>query len=163
MGSIVGHATTLTTRPPRPTRDGTSCPHQSATPSRPATRHGDRRSAPRNRTLLLASLGFFLITLDILIVNVALPSIDQELGGGTSAQQWVIDGYTLMFASLLLSAGNLSDRIGAKRALGWGIALFLLASIACALAPTTGALIAARFVQGAAAAIDAAGVDGVDP
>ncbi|MCW2763939.1 MAG: putative drug resistance transporter [Marmoricola sp.] len=108
--------------------------------------------APRaGRTLLIASLGFFLITLDILIVNVALPSIAQELGGGTTAQQWVIDGYTLMFAALLLFAGNLADRIGARRAMGWGIALFLLASTACALAPTTGALIASRFVQGAAA------------
>ena len=68
--------------------------------------------------LLLSSLGFFLITLDILIVNVALPSIGRELGGGTAAQQWVIDGYTLMFAALLLFAGNLSDRIGAKTALG---------------------------------------------
>src|SRR6478752_3883472 len=103
--------------------------------------------------LLLSSLGFFLITLDILIVNVALTSIGRELGGDTAAQQWVIDGYTLMFASLLLFAGNLSDRIGAKRALGYGTALFLVASTACAVAPTTWALIAARFVQGAAAAI----------
>jgi MFS transporter, DHA2 family, methylenomycin A resistance protein len=103
--------------------------------------------------LLLASLGFFLITLDILIVNVALTSIARELGGRTAALQWVIDGYTLMFASLLLFAGNLSDRIGAKRALGAGIALFLLASTACAFAPTISALIAARFVQGAAAAL----------
>lgn len=103
--------------------------------------------------LILSSLGFFLITLDILIVNVALPSIDRELGGGTTAQQWVIDGYTLMFAALLLSAGNLADRVGAKRSFGVGIAVFLLASAACALAPTTGALIAARFVQGAAAAV----------
>jgi DHA2 family methylenomycin A resistance protein-like MFS transporter len=102
--------------------------------------------------VLLGSLGFFLITLDILIVNVALPSIDRELGGGTAAQQWVIDGYTLMFAALLLFAGNLSDRIGAKSALGAGTALFLLASIVCALAPSLGALICARFVQGAAAA-----------
>ncbi|WP_422935473.1 MFS transporter [Sinomonas sp. P47F7] len=104
-------------------------------------------------TLLLCSLGFFLITLDILIVNVSLTRIRNELGGGTSGQQWVIDGYTLAFASLLLFAGNLSDRIGAKRAFGSGIALFLLASIACAAAPTLGILIASRAVQGAAAAI----------
>lgn len=102
--------------------------------------------------LTLASMGFFLITLDILIVNVALTSISRELGGGTAALQWVIDGYTLMFAALLLFAGNLSDRIGAKRALGYGCALFLAASTACALAPGTGALVTARFVQGAAAA-----------
>ncbi len=103
--------------------------------------------------LLLGSLGFFLITLDILIVNVALTSVARDLGGGTTAQQWVIDGYTLMFASLLLFTGNLSDRIGAKRAFGWGIALFLVTSLACALAPTIGALIAARFAQGVAAAL----------
>jgi MFS transporter, DHA2 family, methylenomycin A resistance protein len=125
-------------------------PHATTSRPPPGTVTADAPHA--NLTLLIGSLGFFLITLDILIVNVALPSIDQELGGGTSAQQWVIDGYTLMFAALLLSAGNLSDRIGAKRALGWGIALFLLASTACAFAPTTGALIAARFVQGGAAA-----------
>src|SRR6195952_1761398 len=115
---------------------------------------GGANDGPHARTvLLLSSLGFFLITLDILIVNVALPNISRELGGGTAALQWVIDGYTLMFAALLLFAGNLSDRIGAKPALGYGTALFLLASTACALAPTTGALILARFVQGAAAAI----------
>jgi DHA2 family methylenomycin A resistance protein-like MFS transporter len=103
--------------------------------------------------LLVCSLGFFLITLDILIVNLALPSIRNEMGGGTTVQQWVIDGYTLMFAALLLFAGNLADRIGASRSFGWGIAMFLLTSIGCAVAPTTGWLIAARFAQGAAAAV----------
>lgn len=105
------------------------------------------------RTLLLASLGFFLITLDILIVTVALSRIGRDLGGSTSWLQWVIDAYTLMFASFLLFAGNLSDRIGAGRALGWGIAGFLVASIACAVAPSLGILLAARAVQGTAAAI----------
>jgi DHA2 family methylenomycin A resistance protein-like MFS transporter len=104
-------------------------------------------------TLLLAAAGFFLITLDILIVNVALTQIERELGGGTVGQQWVVDGYTLLFASLLLFAGNLADRIGAKRAFGIGVALFGLTSIACAFAPTIGALIAARAGQGGAAAI----------
>jgi DHA2 family methylenomycin A resistance protein-like MFS transporter len=111
-----------------------------------------RRSASPRLTLFLASLGFFLITLDILIVNVALTRIGDELGGGPTGQQWVVDGYTLMFAALLLSAGALSDRIGAKRALGLGIDLFLVASLACAAAPTVGALVAARVVQGTAAA-----------
>lgn len=104
-------------------------------------------------TLLLASAGFFLITLDILIVNVALTQITRELGGGTVGQQWVVDGYTLLFAALLLSAGNLADRVGAKRAFGVGVALFGLTSVACALAPTIGTLIAARAGQGAAAAV----------
>lgn len=115
------------------------------------TDQGPHRAA--RLTLVLASLGFFLITLDILIVNVALTTIGRELGGSTSGLQWVIDAYTLLFASLLLFAGNLSERIGAKRAIGWGIAGFLVASVACALAPSLGALIAARAVQGAAAAV----------
>ncbi|ROR35900.1 DHA2 family methylenomycin A resistance protein-like MFS transporter [Curtobacterium sp. JUb34] len=115
------------------------------------TDRGPHRAA--RLTLVLASLGFFLITLDILIVNVALTTIGRELGGSTAGLQWVIDAYTLLFASLLLFAGNLSERIGAKRAIGWGVAGFLVASVACALAPTLGALIAARAVQGAAAAV----------
>jgi DHA2 family methylenomycin A resistance protein-like MFS transporter len=110
-------------------------------------------STGARRTLTLASLGFFLITLDILIVNVALSRIGRDLGGTTSGLQWVIDAYTLMFASLLLFAGTLSDRIGAKKALGWGIAGFLLASVGCTVAPSLGVLIAARLVQGSAAAI----------
>lgn len=108
---------------------------------------------PSRVALLLGSFGFFLITLDILIVNVALPTIGRELDGTTSGLQWVIDAYTLTFASLLLAAGNLSDRVGARRAIGWGIGGFLVASVACASAPTIGSLIAARAVQGAAAAV----------
>ncbi len=114
------------------------------------------RSVPADRArvaLALGAVGFFLITLDILIVNVALTRIGRELGGGTAGQQWVIDGYTLTFAALLLFAGNLADRIGAKRAVGVGIVAFLVASIGCAVAPTLGLLVAARVVQGAAAAV----------
>ena len=110
--------------------------------------------APHARIVItIASMGFFLITLDISIVNVALARIRAELGGGITGQQWMIDGYTLLFAALLLFAGNLSDRIGAKRALALGIAIFALTSAACAAAPTTGLLIAARCAQGAGAAI----------
>ncbi|MFJ9853772.1 MFS transporter [Streptomyces sp. NPDC101150] len=100
-----------------------------------------------------ALLGFFLISLDALIVTVALPDIGRSLGGGMSGLQWVVDGYTLMFAALMLSAGALSDRIGAKRAYGGGLVLFALASAACGLAPGLGVLVAARLVQGAAAAV----------
>lgn len=121
------------------------------TPAR--TAHADGSTGRPRITLLLASLGFFLITLDILIVNLALTQIGVELGGGTAGRQWVIDGYTVTFAVLLLFAGNLSDRIGAKRSFGCGIALFLLASIGCAIAPSLGLLIAARVIQGAGAAI----------
>jgi len=62
-------------------------------------------------TLAAAVLGFFVITLDAVVVNVALPSIRADLGGGVTGLQWVVDGYTLMFAGLLLTAGALSDRV----------------------------------------------------
>lgn len=103
--------------------------------------------------LAAAVLGFFVVTLDAVVVNVALPSIRDGLGGGISGLQWVVDGYTLMFAALLLSSGSLADRISGRRAFGLGIALFVGASIACGAAPTLGFLVAARFVQGAAAAV----------
>ena len=103
-------------------------------------------------SLAAALLGFFMVTLDAVIVNVALPDIRQDLASGITGLQWVVDGYTLMFAALLLSAGSLSDRIGARRAFGAGLVLFTLASAACGLAPSLAALVAARFVQPAAAA-----------
>jgi EmrB/QacA subfamily drug resistance transporter len=114
---------------------------------------GTTRATPAPAwSLAAALLGFFMVTLDAVIVNVALPGIRRQLAGGITGLQWVVDGYTLMFAALLLSAGSLSDRIGARRALGGGLVLFTLASAACGLAPSLAVLVAARFVQGAAAA-----------
>jgi EmrB/QacA subfamily drug resistance transporter len=104
-------------------------------------------------TLLAALLGFFVVTLDAVIVNVALPDIGADLGGGIAGLQWVVDGYTLLFAAFLLSAGSLTDRIGAKRAFGLGVAGFVVASVACGLAPSLATLVTFRFVQGAAAAV----------
>ncbi|MFD8232826.1 MFS transporter [Streptomyces sp. NPDC059696] len=98
-------------------------------------------------------LGFTVITIDVSAVNIALPSIRGSLDSGMSGLQWVVDAYTLMFAALMLSAGALADRTGARRAYAWGITLFTLASLACALAPGIGVLVAARVAQGAAAAI----------
>ncbi|GII23598.1 MFS transporter [Planosporangium mesophilum] len=98
-------------------------------------------------------LGFFVITLDAVVVNVALPSIRRDLGGGITGLQWVVDGYTLMFAALLLSSGALSDRVGARRAFAAGVTVFVVASAACGLAPNLGALVVARFVQGGGAAV----------
>jgi EmrB/QacA subfamily drug resistance transporter len=103
-------------------------------------------------SLAAALLGFFVVTLDAVIVNVALPDIGRELSGGMSGLQWVADGYTLMFAALLLSAGSLSDRVGARRAFGAGMVLFVLASAGCGLAPSLPVLVAARLGQGSAAA-----------
>src|SRR3954454_11015952 len=104
-------------------------------------------------TLAATVLGFFVITLDAVVVNVALPPIGRDLGGGISGLQWVVDGYTLMFAAVLLSAGALSDRIGARRAFAAGLAVFVAASVGCGLAPSLAALVVARFAQGAAAAV----------
>jgi DHA2 family methylenomycin A resistance protein-like MFS transporter len=112
-----------------------------------------RQGARPGAALAVALLGFFVITLDALVVSVALPAISRDLGGGITGLQWIIDGYTLMFAALLLFAGSLSDRIGARRAFGVGLALFVAASAACALAPTMGVLVAARLAQGAGAAV----------
>jgi MFS transporter, DHA2 family, methylenomycin A resistance protein len=86
-------------------------------------------------------------------VNVALPGIERTLGGSTAGLQWVIDAYTLMFAALLISAGAISDRVGAKRLYAIGLAAFLASSAACGLAPTLGFLVGSRAVQGSAAAV----------
>jgi EmrB/QacA subfamily drug resistance transporter len=103
--------------------------------------------------LVAAVIGFFVVTLDAVAVNVALPSIRHAFGGGISGLQWVVDAYTLAFAGLLLGAGALSDRVGARRAFTVGAGVFAAASAACGLAPSLGWLVAARFVQGSAAAV----------
>ncbi|MEW2520656.1 MFS transporter [Actinacidiphila alni] len=105
------------------------------------------------RTLAAALLGFFVITLDASVVTVALPSIGADLHGGLAALQWVVDGYTLVFAAFMLSTGALSDRIGAGRAFLAGLAVFTAASAACGCAPGLGVLIGTRVVQGAAASV----------
>lgn len=104
-------------------------------------------------TLIAAALGFFTTTLDTTIVNVALPTIGRDLGGGVSALQWVVDGYTLAFAALLLSTGALSDRFGASRCFAVGVTTFTAASAACGLAPDMAVILIARVVQGAGAAL----------
>lgn len=111
------------------------------------------RDAGAGAALAVTTLGFFVVTLDALVVNVALPSIGHDLGGGITGLQWVVDGYTLMFAALLLSAGALSDRIGARQAFGVGLVTFVVASASCGLAPGIGVLILARLAQGAGAAV----------
>ena len=113
---------------------------------------GQRTGSPV-AALAAALLGFFVITLDALVVNVALPAIGHGFGGGMTGLQWVIDGYTLMFAALLLSAGTLSDRFGARQAFAAGLAVFVLASAACGVAPNLGVLVVSRLVQGGGAAI----------
>ncbi|QYY35043.1 MFS transporter [Ruficoccus sp. ZRK36] len=104
-------------------------------------------------TLAAALLGFFMITLDAVVVNVALPTMGEDLSADMSGLQWVVDSYTMVFAALLLSAGVISDRIGARGAFGMGVVLFMLSSLVCGLAPDIHTLVAARFVQGAGAAV----------
>ena len=134
-------------------RDDVAVSGASAADGTSAPVAGTGRVGAPGAALATAVLGFFVVTLDAVVVNVALPSIRGELGVGLTGLQWVVDGYTLMFAALLLSAGSLTDRFGARRVFGAGVAGFVLASVACGLAPGMGALVAARFVQGAAAAV----------
>jgi EmrB/QacA subfamily drug resistance transporter len=93
------------------------------------------------------------INLDTTIVNVALPSISRELSAGTRQLQWVVDGYNLAFAGLVLAAGSLSDRFGRRPALIVGLVGFALASAAGALVSSAGALVVTRFVMGTFAAL----------
>src|SRR6202044_1071215 len=94
-----------------------------------------------------------LTVVDNTIVNVALPSISRDLRASTGDLQWVVDGYTLSFAGLLLLGGNLGDRLGRRRLLQLGLILFALFSVGAALSRNTGELIAARAAMGAAAAL----------
>jgi EmrB/QacA subfamily drug resistance transporter len=112
------------------------------------------QGAPR-KALILATVcaAVLAINLDTTIVNVALPSISRELSAGTRQLQWVVDGYNLAFAGLVLAAGSLSDRFGRRPALMTGLIGFAAASAAGALVTSAGALVVARLVMGAFAAL----------
>src|SRR5579863_1695080 len=111
--------------------------------------------ASRNRiwTLLIVSVGLFMVVLDNLIVSVALPSIHRQLGASLSSLEWTVNAYVLAYAVLLLTGAALGDRFGRKRMFIAGIILFTAASAGSALAPTMGVLIATRAAQGIGAAI----------
>ena len=95
-------------------------------------------------TLLAAILGSAVAAIDGSIVNVALPAIERDLGGGLSAQQWVSNAYLLTLGSLILIGGSLGDIYGERRIFTLGLAGFGVFSVACAFAPTIEVLIAAR-------------------
>ena len=99
-----------------------------------------------------ASFGFALVQLDVTIVNVALPRIASELHAGIDRLQWVVDGYALVFAALLLSMGYLGDRFGARKVYLGGMALFALASLGCGLSSNVAWLVVGRAAQGLGAA-----------
>jgi len=110
--------------------------------------------APAARwTLVATSFGLGMALLDVTAVNVAIPSIEQSLQTDVRGLSWVIDGYTLTFASLLLLAGGLGDRLGAKRVFTSGFVLFTAASALCGAAPALPVLVFARILQGVGAAL----------
>ncbi|WP_158228006.1 MFS transporter [Pseudonocardia sp. MH-G8] len=112
--------------------------------------------------LAVTSLAAFLAFLDVTIVNIAFPAISRDFAGTSLADlSWVVTAYNVVFAALLVPAGRLADVAGRKRVLLAGLALFGIASALCALAPTPGALVAARTVQALAAALAAPASVGV--
>jgi EmrB/QacA subfamily drug resistance transporter len=109
---------------------------------------------PQQRlVLVIAILASFVAFLDGSVVNVALPAITHDLGGGLPVQQWVVDSYLLALGSLMLLAGSLSDIIGRQRILKIGLLGFGVASVLCALAPNSAILLTARALQGVAGAL----------
>jgi DHA2 family methylenomycin A resistance protein-like MFS transporter len=123
-----------------------------------ATRSGGRvvrlpeRSRPTALVFLGLSIGNFLVLLDTSILNVALPEVQRSLGAGEAALPWAAVAYTITFAGLLLAAGAVADRFGARRVYVGSLAAFALMSLACAAAPTVTALIGGRVLLGATAA-----------
>jgi EmrB/QacA subfamily drug resistance transporter len=115
----------------------------------------DTLDSPRSRgwTLAIVSIGLFMVVLDNLVVNVALPSIRRDFGASVQALEWTVSAYVLAYAVLLLTGAALGDRFGRKRMFIGGIALFTASSAAAALSTSVGALIAARASQGVGAAI----------
>jgi EmrB/QacA subfamily drug resistance transporter len=104
-------------------------------------------------TLILASIGAFVTSLDVVVVSTALPSLRAHLGANLSDLEWTINAYNLAFASLLLTGAALGDRFGRRKLYVIGLGVFTVSSIACAASGSAGALIAARAVQGVGAAI----------
>ncbi|ANB77121.1 MFS transporter [Paraburkholderia phytofirmans] len=103
--------------------------------------------------LLTLAIGFVMAMIDVTAVNVALPDISLNLSVPLTGLVWVVDGYTLTFAALLLAGGALADRLGSKRIYQAGLTVFLLSSALCGIAPGGGVLIGARLLQGAGAAM----------
>jgi MFS family permease len=104
-------------------------------------------------TLIAVSVATFMLLLDITVVNVALPSIREDLGASFTDLQWVVDAYALTLAALVLTAGSLADRLGRRKVFATGLTIFSAASLLCALAPDPTFLNVARAVQGVGGAV----------
>lgn len=125
------------------------------TAERTATAPAAPRTSDRRKWLVLGAMvfGLFMPMLDNLVVNVALPTIQDKLGAGVSGLQWIIDAYTLTFASFMLTGGALGDLYGRKRFFMGGLGLFTLGSLMCGLSTSTGMLVGFRAIQGLGAAM----------
>src|SRR5215210_1883010 len=99
-------------------------------------------------SLLAAIMGSFVVGLDSTVVNVALAAIEEDLGGGLAGQQWVLNGYLLALAALILVGGSLGDVFGERRVFTVGLVGFGATSMVCALAPTIEVVVAGRVAQG---------------
>src|SRR5438093_4430144 len=110
--------------------------------------------ATRKRLILVACiLGSTIVFVDSTVVNVALPAIKRDLGGGLTLQQWVVDAYLLTLGSLILVGGSLADLFGERRIFSFGVIAFGVTSVLCALAADGNTLIVARGLQGIAGAL----------
>src|SRR5215469_13215426 len=121
---------------------------QSAATSQTGTASPESSRVRTRSPLPVLMCGVFMIVLDFFIVNVALPSIQADLRASSGATEWVVAGYGLTFAVLLITAGRLGDRFGRRRIFSIGLALFVLASALCGLANDPAVLVGARLAQG---------------
>src|SRR5436190_24293142 len=112
-------------------------------------------------SLMVLCTGFLLIVVDMTIVNVALPSIQVDLGFSQSGLAWVVNAYLIAFGGLLLLAGRVGDLMGRRSTLLAGLAVFTVASLLCGLAQSQALLVAARFLQGAGGALTSAVILGM--
>jgi MFS family permease len=119
-------------------------PSPSGTPSLSIHELSYRR---RIGILAICSMSLFIVSLDVTIVNVALPSIRVDLHASISGLQWIIDGYTLVLASFLLLSGSAADRLGRRRTFVVGLSIFVVASLLCSVTPNLGLLVAFRMLQ----------------
>jgi EmrB/QacA subfamily drug resistance transporter len=132
-------------------------------PVAPTDSRVEEAAADRNRWIALYVLcvGMLMIVLDATIVNVALPSIQGDLGFSQSDLAWVVNGYLIAFGGLLLLSGRLGDLIGRRRIFMIGLTIFTAASLLCGLAQSQEVLVAARFIQGAGGALTSAVILGI--
>jgi MFS family permease len=124
----------------------------------PAEQPSDRS---RWIALVVLCVGMLMIVLDVTVVNVALPSIQSDLGFTQSSLAWVVNAYLISFGGLLLLAGRLGDLLGRRRVFMSGLALFTAASLLCGVSDSQGVLVAARFVQGIGGAMTSAVILGM--